>query len=121
MINHKGTDCPCKPILCQEGYCQDCQIYADYQGHQRTMGRATHGSITPKWLEEREKEQADKLSILRKQIRAKRDNAFNESGYIMSGYVASREHREKLQAMVNAYDVCLKLIEKALGGKNETD
>ena len=39
MITHKGTDCPYKPITCQEGYCQDCQIYLDYQGHQRTMGR----------------------------------------------------------------------------------
>jgi len=39
MINHKGTECPYKPILCQEGYCSGCQIYLDYQGHQRTIGR----------------------------------------------------------------------------------
>ena len=39
VINHKGTECQYKPILCQEGYCSDCQIYKDFQGHQRTMGR----------------------------------------------------------------------------------
>lgn len=39
MINHKGTECLYKPILCQEGYCSECQVYLDYQGHQRTMGR----------------------------------------------------------------------------------
>ena len=35
----KGKCCLYKPILCSEGYCQDCQVYLDYQGHQRTMGR----------------------------------------------------------------------------------
>ena len=35
----KGKLCPFKPILCQEGWCNDCQIYLDYKGHQRTMGR----------------------------------------------------------------------------------
>jgi len=27
----KGKTCPYKPILCQEGFCQDCQIYLDRQ------------------------------------------------------------------------------------------
>ena len=40
VISMKGRPCPFKPILCQEGYCQDCQIYLDYQGHQRAMGRS---------------------------------------------------------------------------------
>ena len=35
----KGKFCPFKPITCQEGYCNDCQIYQDFQGYQRTMGR----------------------------------------------------------------------------------
>jgi len=27
--NHKGQLCPYKNILCQEGYCSECQIYMD--------------------------------------------------------------------------------------------
>ena len=27
---HKGQPCQYKPTLCQEGYCKDCQIYADH-------------------------------------------------------------------------------------------
>ena len=46
--NHKGQPCWIKPITCQEGYCSECQIYLD---------RTIHGSITPKWLREQEKEQ----------------------------------------------------------------
>jgi len=37
--SRKGTYCPYKPIFCQEGYCNDCQIYQDFKGHERTMGR----------------------------------------------------------------------------------
>lgn len=29
--NNKGLRCPFKPILCQEGYCEGCQIYLDWQ------------------------------------------------------------------------------------------
>jgi hypothetical protein len=30
---HKGEPCPYSDIdLCQEGYCQRCQIYRDYAG-----------------------------------------------------------------------------------------
>ena len=35
----KGHACLYKPITCQEGWCNDCQIYLDYLGQQRTMGR----------------------------------------------------------------------------------
>ncbi len=35
----KGRPCLYKPILCQEGWCEGCQIHLDYQGHQRAMGR----------------------------------------------------------------------------------
>jgi len=28
--NNKGLMCPFKPILCQEGYCKECQIYLDW-------------------------------------------------------------------------------------------
>lgn len=54
MINHKGTDCPYKPILCQEGFCQECQIYKDYLGHLKTMGRLAN--MTPQWLIDQERE-----------------------------------------------------------------
>lgn len=91
MINHKGEACWIKPITCQEGYCNDCQIYLDYQGHERTMGRSISSSIYP-------------IDSLRKQIRAKRDEAFAEA---VSG---GREKKLQLLAMVNAYDVVLKLI-----------
>ena len=29
--NNKGLACPFKPVLCEEGYCHDCQIYLDWQ------------------------------------------------------------------------------------------
>ena len=35
--NSKGLWCPFKAVFCQEGYCQNCQVYLDYQGHQITM------------------------------------------------------------------------------------
>ena len=103
--NHKGTDCLYRPITCSEGFCQDCQIYKDYRGYERTMGRL-HGSITPRWLEEQEKEQNDKLEILKKQIDIRRDNAFSESLF------GSLEHQLKTDAMVNTYDVVLNLIKE---------
>ena len=28
--NNKGLMCPFKPILCEEGYCRECQIYLDW-------------------------------------------------------------------------------------------
>ena len=28
--NHKGSRCPYKLILCQEGYCNDCNIYIQW-------------------------------------------------------------------------------------------
>jgi len=39
LENNKGKPCPYNPILCQEGWCSGCQIYLDYQGYQRTLGR----------------------------------------------------------------------------------
>ena len=30
VISKKGTQCPYKPILCQEGYCQDCEILSQW-------------------------------------------------------------------------------------------
>jgi len=26
-FNHKGTQCPYSPILCQEGWCTNCNLY----------------------------------------------------------------------------------------------
>ena len=53
--NNKGLWCPFKAVFCQEGYCQDCQVYLDYQGHQITLGRTA--SLIPQWLQDWEKEQ----------------------------------------------------------------
>ena len=52
--NHKGQPCWIKPITCQEGFCSGCEIYRNHQGI------IVHGSITPKWLREQEKEQGGK-------------------------------------------------------------
>ena len=68
-------------------------------------------SLTPTWIFEYEKEQNDKLAILEKLVKIKRDEAFIESGF---GRI---RHREQMLAMVRAYDVVLKLIEKAIGEK----
>ena len=37
--NNKGLACPFKPVLCQEGYCHDCQIYLDWQKVEEKMRR----------------------------------------------------------------------------------
>ena len=29
--DNKGLNCPFKPITCHEGYCEECQIYLDWQ------------------------------------------------------------------------------------------
>lgn len=26
-VNHKGKPCPFKPITCQEGWCNECEIF----------------------------------------------------------------------------------------------
>ena len=99
VINHKGQPCPYKSILCQEGWCSGCQIYQDYQGHQR--GR----EATPDWLAEWEKKQNDTLVILKKQIGIKRENAFSVSLF------GNTEHQTKMDAMVSAYDTALALLD----------
>jgi len=35
--NNKGMMCPFKPILCQEGYCHECQIYLDWLKLEKTL------------------------------------------------------------------------------------
>jgi hypothetical protein len=30
ISNNKGLPCPFKPIICQEGFCKECQIYLDW-------------------------------------------------------------------------------------------
>jgi len=34
--NKKGLWCPFKPVLCQEDYCHECQIYLDWQREDST-------------------------------------------------------------------------------------
>jgi len=29
--NNKGLNCPFQPIICQSGYCEECQIFLDWQ------------------------------------------------------------------------------------------
>ena len=29
--NNRGLPCPFSPVVCQEGYCHQCQIYLDWQ------------------------------------------------------------------------------------------
>ena len=67
-------------------------------------------SLLPPWLIEYEKEQGDKWVVLKEQIDIKRDYAFAESLF------GSLEHQVQMQAMVDTYDVVLKLI-KDIGGK----
>ena len=31
LTNHFGTSCPYKLLLCQEGFCTNCQIFLDYR------------------------------------------------------------------------------------------
>ena len=61
--------------------------------------------FTPEWLMEWEKEQGDKMVILRRQVQAKRDYIFAESMY------GRREHRKEMQAMVGAYEIVLSLLD----------
>jgi len=45
----KGQECPYKPILCPESTnCANCQIYIDYLGYLKSMGRLA--SLVPEWL-----------------------------------------------------------------------
>ncbi len=110
-LSRKGTDCPYKPITCSEGFCRDCQIFQDYQGHQRTMGRTA--SLQPEWLREYEREQMSLVQLLKIQVTQKRDEAFAQAGY------GSRDKRMQFKAQVDAYDIVLRLIDKILGGKND--
>jgi len=107
--NHKGEACPVKPILCQEGYCHECQIYLDYLGHLKTMGRLS--SLNGQWLREYEKEQANLVQLLKLQVTDKRKGAYAEA------ICGNREHKLVFAAMVGAYDVCLGLIDKIQGGE----
>lgn len=98
----KGKACPYRKTTCQEGFCQDCQIYLDYLSFEDPLvGKASEqrtisSSIYP-------------IDSLRKQIAVKRNEAFNETCY------GSREHKLEASARVGAYDVVLGLIDK--GGK----
>ena len=38
----KGQPCPLKPIICQEGYCQDCFIYQNQQIAENTRSIWMH-------------------------------------------------------------------------------
>ncbi len=83
-------------------------IYQEQHPMGGTDGESDKASLTPTWLLEWEKEQNDKIVILRRQIQTKRDYIFAESMY------GRPEHRKELQAMVSAYAVVLNLIDGAL-------
>lgn len=35
--NNKGLMCAFKPVVCQEGYCHECQIYLDWQKQEEIL------------------------------------------------------------------------------------
>ena len=37
--NNKGLACPLRPIICQEGYCCECQIYSDWRMKGSSLNR----------------------------------------------------------------------------------
>ena len=41
----KGLWCPFKPILCQEGYCHECQIYPDWQRRNSTSTNTRNNGV----------------------------------------------------------------------------
>ena len=57
------------------------------------------------WLQEWEKEQKNNLITIGNKVAELRKTAFAESGY------GSREKMMQMQAMVNAYDNALELLE----------
>jgi len=68
-------------------------------------------SLTPLWIREYEKEQDDRLEILRKEVGIKRALAFGDSLF------GDREHQIKMTAMTSAYDVVLNLIKEMNDGR----
>ena len=52
----KGRRCPHKEgvVICQEGWCNECQIYLDYFENVRAEGRLS--TLTPEWLRKQEEE-----------------------------------------------------------------
>ena len=81
---------------------------SDSPDHLRIVAEGGKVDLTPEWLMEWEKEQDDKMVVLRRQVQAKRDYVFVESMY------GRREHRNELQAMVKAYEVVLNLVDEVL-------
>lgn len=102
----RGLPCPYKPILCETRLnCEGCQIYKDFQGHERTMGRK-RVDTTAEWARVRGiSSSIYPIQSLRNQIQAKRDEVFNSSLF------GNLESQVKFEAMVNAYDVVLELID----------
>jgi len=47
-MNMKGKKCPYKDIICQEGYCHECQIYLNRQkqGQRRSSLRGVQSDTT---------------------------------------------------------------------------
>ena len=46
LESNKGLMCPFKPILCEEGYCRECQIYLDWLKlkNAKGIGRSSYGT-----------------------------------------------------------------------------
>ncbi len=92
MESQKGKDCPFKPITCQEGWCEGCQIHLDYQTKQQ-------------WLNQWGKGQTSPLNDLREKILKLRDEAYAESAYSRS-----REGQLCAQARQGAYEIILGMM-----------
>ncbi len=78
---------------------------SDSPDHLRIVAEGGKVDFTPEWLMEWEKEQDDKMVVLRRQVQAKRDYVFAESMY------GRRERQLQFQASVRAYDAVLNLID----------
>ncbi len=78
---------------------------SDSPDHLRIVAEGGKVDFTPEWLMEWEKEQDDKMVVLRRQVQAKRDYVFVESMY------GRRERQLQFQASVRAYDAVLNLID----------
>ena len=81
---------------------------SDSPDHLRIVAEGGKVDFTPEWLMEWEKEQDDKMVVLRRQVQAKRDYVFAESMY------GRRERQLQFQASVRAYDAVLNLIDEGL-------
>jgi len=82
--NNKGLPCPFKPILCQEGYCKECQIYLK----QGVLSYTRGGRMKTSWVCDEEGLicSACGKDIYHCECEEKRDELKKAEGTVRSGY-----------------------------------